>query len=169
MREKRIPKYELEAVNEDTIKKYNLPTDGDFEWYQLVALRAFGNVEEGDKGGFVSHTFLSQSGTCWIEEGSIAMFCTVTGNAVIKKHSILADIAIGDNAIVSNSSIYGSEATTKNSIKIKGTSKIIDCEKIEVTSSLAMDGESRIEGIPYIRVDSLKVSGDTQIGKRGKE
>ena len=53
------PKYELD-------KKDFIVVEG-VKLYRVVALRAFGDVEAGERGGFVESTrHLSQSGNCWV-------------------------------------------------------------------------------------------------------
>ena len=72
-------------------KKYEINKDG-----RIVALRSFGNVKEGDIGGFVeSESNLSQDGNCWISGDA-----EVSGNAIISGNTI-----ISGNAIISGDAI----------------------------------------------------------------
>lgn len=51
--------------------------------YQIEALRDFGNVKKGDRGGFIqSEDNLSQEGNCWVYDRSKVMEnARVSGNA----------------------------------------------------------------------------------------
>ena len=78
--------------------KYEINEEG-----RVVALKSFGDVKEGDIGGFVdSEKNLSQEGNCWIFDNAIVSddakvsgyamvsgFATVSGNAVVSGDAIV--------------------------------------------------------------------------------
>lgn len=86
-------------------KKYKL-TDKTLEYkghilHRIVALRSFGEVREGDFGGYVeSYDNLSQMGDCWVFDEAKAM-----GNSQISEEATLRDYAtIMDKACMSGRS-----------------------------------------------------------------
>jgi hypothetical protein len=59
------------------MKKYLTTKEGDY--YRIVALRNFGNVTKGDKGGLIQNeTNLSHENNCWVSGDAI-----VSGDAKI--------------------------------------------------------------------------------------
>ena len=90
-----------------TEKKYKLTdeyiTIDDRKLYRIEALKDFGWVRKGDKGGFVeSEDNLSQGGYCWIFDDA-----RVFGNAeVFGNASVYGDAEICNNARVVNNADY---------------------------------------------------------------
>lgn len=90
-------------------QKYRL-TDETIEYdgvtlYRIEAIRDFGNVTAGDKGGFVqSELNLSQEGDCWIYGNAM-----VYGEAQVYGDAMIADTAkvCGDVGIYGNAAILG--------------------------------------------------------------
>lgn len=157
---KRIPKYELIEVSD--MEKEDHALSG--EWYKLKALRSFGDVKKGSTGGYVKRTFLSQNGCCWIEAGCKVENCKIYNNAKIKKGSEISNVSASYDAVISGSNIEPlAKGTT---ISLNGNAHIINCSNIVIANSLEMEGDSHIEGVSYIRIDRLKMSGDCQIGTR---
>ena len=83
--------------------------------YRIQALRSFGDVGEGDWGGFVeSESNLSQFGNCWIYDDAIAM-----GNSIVT-----GDAKMMDNAVIKGSSVIMDEVTLSGSVVLPGNSII---------------------------------------------
>ena len=83
--------------------------------YRIQALRSFGDVEEGDWGGFVeSESNLSHFGNCWIYDDAIAM-----GNSIVT-----GDAKMIDNAVIKGSSVIMDEVTLSGSVVLPGNSII---------------------------------------------
>ena len=63
--------------------------------YRIQAIKDFGDVKAGDKGGWVeSERNLSQQGNCWIYDDSIAFGnLHVSGNAKILNDSEVCEFA----------------------------------------------------------------------------
>ena len=81
-----------------------------FNYYKLKALKEFGNVKEGDAGGYVrGYHNLSQFGDCWIYDDSIVFgYAEVSGNAQVKYDSKVFEYAkISDDARIMRSIISG--------------------------------------------------------------
>lgn len=88
------------------MKKYKL-TDETIEYncvtlYRIEALRNFGSIKAGDKGGFVqSYHNLSQEGDCWIH-GEAKVF----GNAKVYENAqVFGRAAVYGNAFVKGDAI----------------------------------------------------------------
>ncbi len=84
-----------------------------FTLTNIVALRSFGDVKEGDHGGFVgSPSVLSQTGASWVYPNAIAMpNSMVCDNARLRDYSILNV----NCAIYGNHFLYGREEITDTS------------------------------------------------------
>ena len=99
------------------MKKYELqPTDlttpGGKPLFQVVALRDFGSVLKGDKGGYVeSEANLSHDGDCWIY-GSAWVFgnAWVSGNAWVFGNARVA----GDAQVSGRARVYGAACNHDN-------------------------------------------------------
>ncbi len=73
--------------------------------YRIEAVRDFGNVRKGDRGGFVRDgDNLSHDGNCWIEDDAVAAdFSYVKGNAILSGKAKLTRFAwIAGNACVTD-------------------------------------------------------------------
>ena len=125
-------------------KKYKLTEESiDFmgkTLYRIEALKDFGKVNKGDKGGYVqSEKNLSQEGNCWIydnakvyDKAKIFDKAKVWGNAIVFDEATVCGRAhISDNAevygnalIYGNAKIYGN-AEIKNDAKVKNNSDYI--------------------------------------------
>jgi len=116
--------------------------------YRIEAMKAFGDVKVGDKGGYIEYEgTLSQDGNSWIYD-SVKAFdgARITGNAKIYGNCILRNCLVKDNAIVKgNVSVHGYAEIDGNSIvegnvsiggncylwencHILDSARIVDCE-----------------------------------------
>ena len=85
--------------------------------YRIEALKDFGNVRKGDKGGFIEKEHnLSQNGDCWIydnaqvyDDAKVWMDASVCDNAVVCGEAMVCSSAkVCDNArICDNAHVYG--------------------------------------------------------------
>nr|DAJ64623.1 MAG TPA: hypothetical protein [Caudoviricetes sp.] len=101
-------KYEL--VPETVTKFYNRPM------YRIRALKDFSDVKKGDLGGYVeSEENLSQTGYCWIYDGSIVgLGAKVVEDAVVKGYSNVIEYSrISNNAIVEKDSVIKGGSSIK--------------------------------------------------------
>ena len=123
----------------DLLKKYELInqtfkyTDDKFchAFYQIRALRDFGDVKKGELGGFVEYEHnLSHDGDCWVygnakvfENAWISGNAQITGDAQISGNAIISGNAqiSGNTTIYGNAKISGYSTITGNSKKIKNT------------------------------------------------
>ena len=103
-------------------KKYKLTEEICYDFfgtklYRIEALKDFGNVKKGDKGGYVEkEDNLSQEGDCWISDNAY-----VYGDAYVYDNAQVYDYArVYDNAIVSGNAIVSDNA------KVYGDAKVSD-------------------------------------------
>lgn len=118
-------KYQL--LRNDTIE-----TEG-ITLYRIQALRNFGNVIEGDLGGYIqSYSNLAQCDNCWIwsfakvyNKAKVQDNAMIYNNAIVKGKAVIYDNArICDNAIVMDDVIVSGNAIIHNYAKIYGKATI---------------------------------------------
>ena len=120
-----------------TEKKYKLTdeciTIDDRKLYRIEALKDFGWVNKGDKGGFIeSEDNLSQEGYCWVF-GNAEVYGTarVRGNAAV----------FGDAAVWGSAEVYGTAAVGGNA-EVWGNAAV--CGNAEVGGSAEVDGTAKV-------------------------
>lgn len=121
--------------------------------YRIKALKDFGDVEKGDKGGYVENEEnLSQSNNCWVYGNAM-----VYGDAKVHKNAKVYDYAevcgnaevfgnakVFDNAEVShNARIYGYAAVFEDAM-VYGKANIYD--DAEIYGKARVYGDARICG-----------------------
>ena len=131
--------------------------------YRIEALKDFGNVKKGNKGGFIENeSNLSQSGDCWV-------YCDA---------KVYDNAKIYDNAKVYwNAEVYGSaeisgdaqvwdEAKVYDNAQIYGNSKVYDSARIygyaEVCDNAKVGGDAKVYGIAEV-CDNVWVYGHPKI------
>ena len=116
--------------------------------HRIEALKDFGNVKKGDKGGFVENEKnLSQYRNCWVYDDA-----KVYGNAkVIDNATVESSAKIFDNAIISGSAtvygqskVYGDATVLGNSI-VFGNTKV--CGDAIVSGNTEIYGDAVITSI----------------------
>lgn len=126
-------------------KKYKLTNEKKKLWdrtlYRIEAIRDFGNICKGDKGGWIEkEKNLSHSGNAWVyEKASVFEDALVYGNAKIQGFSVVYDNAkVFGNAWVSgNAEVYGKS-------KVYGEASVL--EKAWIHGKARVHGKSRIHG-----------------------
>lgn len=128
------------------MKKYKL-TDETIEYncvtlYRIEALRNFGSIKAGDKGGFVqSYHNLSQEGDCWIH-GEVKVF----GNAKVY-----------ENAQVFGSAEVCGYASVKGYAFVFGRAKVYDWAK--VYGKAQVFGDAKVYGNAFVKGDAIIKTG----------
>ena len=123
------------------MKKYKL-TDETIEYncvtlYRIEALRNFGSIKTGDKGGFVqSYHNLSQEGDCWIH-GEAKVF----GNAKVY-----------ENAQVFGSAEVCGYASVKGNAFVFGRAKVYGWAK--VFGKAQVFGDAKVYGNAFVHGDA---------------
>lgn len=96
-------------------KKYKLTKEtiiiADKTLHRIEALRDFGDVKKGDKGGFIENeNNLSQYGDCWVYDDAI-----ICDNALINGDAKVC----GNTVICGNAKVFGN-AKVYDNVKISG-------------------------------------------------
>lgn len=161
-------------------KKYTFTGEEIFRYgkvlKRIIALKDFGNVKKGEKGGFIeSEQNLSHVGNCWVVDDAIVKDqAQIYGDAQIKDKSCVCENAriggkvyvvdeayicghswIIDNAhIGGHARIYG-EVHIEDNVWIDGNA-LLDCE-------VFVRGKARISADAHIS-EKAYISGETYIG-----
>lgn len=107
--------------------------------YRIEALRDFGNVKKGDKGGYVEkESNLSQYGDCWVYDNT-----KVYGNAMVYDNAkIYGNAVVCDNAMVyNNAKVYDNVMVCDDGI-VYGDAEV--CGKAEVCDNAEICGNAII-------------------------
>ena len=115
--------------------------------YRIEALRDFGNVKKGDKGGFIENeNNLTQYGKCWVYDNA-----EVSGYAIVHNNA-----TVRGNAKVSGNAIIHEDAKVYGDAKVSGNAMVFDNAEIydnaEVYSGTMVYENAKIYG-------NAKVSG----------
>lgn len=138
--------------------------------YRIEAVKSFGNVKKGDRGGFVEDLHnLSEDGTSWIYNNAM-----VYEGACIKDDSIVCDTAIvRDHATVCGVSEVCNNSLVCDSAIICNKSVIYGCKIYgNVIVEYSSLGGVEIGGDAYLdNVDingPICITGDAQISRNYK-
>ena len=107
--------------------------------YRIEALRDFGNVKKGDKGGFIENeNNLTQYGKCWVYDNA-----EVSGYAIVHDNATVSGNAkVSGNAMVyENAKVYGNAKVSGNAI-VYGDAEV--CGKAEVCDNAEICGNAII-------------------------
>jgi carbonic anhydrase/acetyltransferase-like protein (isoleucine patch superfamily) len=121
----------------------------DFIVYRIIALKDFGDVKAGDKGGYVADEHsLSQDGTCWVyDNGYIGYKAQVKDDALIKSGAKVLDFAIiKDNAVIDKHGIVLNSAIIKDKAHIKNGL---------VTANAVIGGNTIVDGYGMVGEDMI--------------
>lgn len=126
-------------------KKYKMIPEGNM--FRIEALRNFGDVKKGDKGGLIENEGnLSHVGNCWVY-GAAEIFgeAKVYDNAMIYGNAIVCDKAVVcgnaqvygnagvcDNAAVCDNALICGNAKVRNNARVHGAAMI--CRNAEISS-----------------------------------
>ena len=117
--------------------------------YRIEALKDFGNVKKGDKGGYVEkEDNLSQEGDCWISGNAY-----VSGNAIVSDNAVVYDSAvICDNAkVYDDAEVYG-DAQVYDNAEVSGNAQVYD--NAQVFGNAEVYGNAEISGSAEIKDNS---------------
>lgn len=164
------------------MEKYRLTDETidfcDATLYRIEALRNFGSIKAGDKGGFVqSYHNLSQEGDCWLhgeakvfgnakvyENAQVFGRAEVCGNANVSGNAkVYGNASVKDNAFVfddakvyGNTSVFGNAFVFGNS-KVYGNASVFCdaevCDKAEVFGVARVYGNACVKGDAIIETD----------------
>ena len=125
------------------MKKYELTSEtkviNGVELHRIKALKSFGNIKEGDLGGWIeSEKILSQDGDAWVGENAAVFenakvygYATVCGNAKVRGNAkVCGNAWVGYNARVdrdawvSGNTWVSGNATVSGNAKVRGNATI---------------------------------------------
>lgn len=91
-------------------KKFNMVWEPESQAYRIYALKDFGEVKKGDKGGLISEEInLSHYGNCWVYQGSkVTGHSRISHNAEIRGESRIENSIISGEVVISDTSVRGS-------------------------------------------------------------
>lgn len=148
-------------------KKYKIDYEDSIEYlgvklYRITALRDFGDIKKGNKGGYVQgYHNLSQAGTCWIyDDARVMHIASVHNNAIVRGRALVKDQAqVSEEAIVDHGAIlceyasaYGNALVLENTM-MRDKSIIRDnaCAK----GNPLLQGYAVIQGTSSIKDSSI--------------
>lgn len=152
------------------MKKFELTSESIVKFgktlYRIRALVAFGDVKEGELGGFLEkEENLSQDGDAWVrgsatvsENAIVSENATVRGHARVSGNAIVSGSAtISENAIVSGSAIVSENATVSGSATVRGNATVRGYARVFKTSHYLVIGPmgSRNGFTTFFRTNNL--------------
>lgn len=144
-------------------KKYVMLEDDSIEFngrtlYRILAVRSFGDVKGGDKGGYIEkESNLSHYGDCWVYDyGKVCDGAVVCNDAKVRNKAI----AHGNSYVASSSELkdYG-EAGGKS--KLFGNSKV--CGDAYVGDNVTLRDSAEVGGRSYVLGDT-RIAGSVKVG-----
>ena len=113
--------------------------------YRIQAMRDFGNVRKGDRGGFIqSENNLSHEGSCWVYENA----------------KVYGDAEVSENALVyGNAIVYGNAWVCENA-RVCGNAWV--CGDAKVCGNALVCGDAEVYGDAKVCEDAL-VYGDAKV------
>ena len=162
-----------------TAKKYKLTDEtiqvGGHTLHRIEALKDFGNVKKGDKGGFIEkENNLSQDGDCWVyNNAKVCDKARVFGEAMIFNDAVVC----GDAEVRGNARVFG-KARVFDDAEVCGYAEVSEdalvykdakiCGNARVLGNASICGNAKIWGNASIsdnvRVyDNARVSGNARV------
>jgi len=144
-----MKKYKLDK--KDTIKH------GHQTLYRVVALRDFGDVKQGDRGGYIfSEDNLSQWGTCWVYDKAIitdmASFrddALITESAKIRENArISCEARIRDRAVISGKAKVQDNAMIYGKAQVSGNVLVRD--RVRICGNALLNGNTMLSGLTFL-------------------
>ena len=143
--------------------------------YQIEAVKKFGNIAKGQKGGFIEKkSNLSQDGNAWVynyamvygdakvcDNAKVYDCAKVRGAAVVRGNArVYGDALVCDNAdVYENAKVYG-HAKVRNSANVHGRAKVCGhadvCGNAWVYSNAEVYGDAKVHGAAVV-CDNAKV------------
>lgn len=136
-------------------KKYKLTEEAinvdDRTLYRIEALRDFGNVRKGDKGGFVEKEGnLSQYGDCWVYDDA----------KVYSSSIVYGDAKVCDNARVYDNAIVTDHAKVYNNAMVYGYARVY--ANANIYGDALVHGKANVSGNAMV-CDNTKIFGNAEV------
>ena len=126
--------------------------------YRIEALKNFGNVKKGDKGGYVEkEDNLSQEGDCWVSDNAkVFDSAVVSGNAKVYGNAkvcgnakVYCDAYVYGNALVYNNAVIYGKAEVFSDAVVYDKVRVFDdayvCGKVIVCGNAQVCGDAKIK------------------------
>lgn len=159
--------------------KYKISTEAKtyrgHKLYQIVALRNFGNVREGEKGGWIEYPYglsayagnLSHDGLSWVGASSVVYGSAridenaqVVGQSIVSGHSKVSGSSyVQDSRVSGNAVIYGKARLIQS--KITQSASLYDFA--EVTGGATIKGHVHIGGNAQVHIKGV-IDGNVELG-----
>ena len=141
----------------DIEKKYELIPSDKEGLYRIKALKDFGNVKNGDIGGYVEgEKNLSQYGDCWIYDNAI-----VSDNAQVCNNARVYDNArVHDNAQVCDNVIVRDNVQICGDAFVMGNVKV--CDNAQIYGNAYLHDNAKVCGDAHVYGDT-EVSGNAEV------
>lgn len=130
---------------------------GEFILHRIECVEAFGNVEAGEKGGWIEkESNLSQEGNAWVYGGA-----KVYGNAqVYGKAQVSGNAEVYGKAQVSdNAQVFGDAQVSDNAV-VCGNARVFG--NARVCDSAVVSGHVQVYGDTYV-FDNARLLGNAQV------
>lgn len=160
-------------------KKYELIETAELlmftKMFRIRALRSFGDVKEGQLGGYVeSENNLSHEGNAWIYHyAKVCGNAKVIDNAKIRNRAtVLFNAVVSENAEVYDNAVITDDAVVEGDTKVYGDARVGGVSKVTNTSKVHgnanVDGNAFIFGNAEVGEDSTiagnaRVHGDARV------
>ena len=136
-------------------KKYKLTEEtinvGGTALYRIEALRDFGDVKKGDKGGFIEkESNLSQSGDCWVYDDA----------KVYSSSIVYGDAKVCDNARVYDNAIVTDHAKVYNNAMVYGYARVY--ANANIYGDALVHGKANVSGNAMV-CDNTKIFGNAEV------
>lgn len=125
--------------------------------YQIEAVKKFGNIAKGQKGGFIEKkSNLSQDGNAWVYNyamvyGNAKVYdcAMVRGDAVVRGNArVYGDALVCDNAdVYENAKVYN-HAKVRNNAKVYGHAKV--CGHADVCGNAWVHSNAEVYGDAWV-------------------
>lgn len=146
----KIKNHKYKLLLNDTIKTSAIRTA-----YRIQAIKNFGDVKSGDKGGYVESIYnLSEDGDCWLYDNSMVLEnAEILGNAKIKGDTrVYGGSKISDNVTIIDS-VIGAEYQRNN---------ITICDNAYL-NKVILNGAEYVDIFNNVQIESSSISGNISL------
>ena len=120
------------------MNKYKLTSEtkviNGVELHRIKALKSFGNIKEGDLGGWIeSEKNLSQDGNAWVyDNAKVRGNATIRGDAwVFDNAEVSGNVIVSENATISENATVRGNATVSGNASVSGNATVEDKAKVD--------------------------------------
>ena len=119
--------------------------------YRIEALKDFGEIKKGDKGGFIeSENNLEHEGDAWVSDDA----CVYDNACVFDNAWVCGNARVyGESLVYDNASVYGCASVSDNA-RVCGNARVSDNARV--------CGNARVYGYTYV-CGNTNVCGDAEI------